>query len=90
VAPSRRLVFNITMGSLTTPGEMRRRRKLSFSVPRLNSTDQQAWSWAVGYGSQFKLQDTLKDLAHRMRRYLAGGSGESADWGAADSKVALR
>ena len=32
---------------------------------------------AVGYEPQFKLQDTLKDLAHRMRGYLAEGSSGS-------------
>jgi len=35
----------------------------------------------LGCEPQFSLQDALKDLANRMRSYLAGGLNESAHWG---------
>jgi len=80
-------VFNITMGSLTTPGEMASAMqtvvpgaKLKFDRPAgigvglLNHSSRADLSRAkrhLGYEPQFTLQDALKDLADWMRRYLA-------------------
>jgi nucleoside-diphosphate-sugar epimerase len=80
-------VFNITMGSLTTPSEMASAMqtvvpgaKLKFDRPAgigvglLNHSSRADLSRAkrhLGYEPQFTLQDALKDLADWMRRYLA-------------------
>jgi nucleoside-diphosphate-sugar epimerase len=101
-----RRVFNITMGSLTTPSEMASAlqavvpgakvkfdRPAGIGVALSNHGSRADLSRAkryLGYEPQFKLQDALQDLADWMRRHLAGGSGESAHWGGADSKVARR
>jgi nucleoside-diphosphate-sugar epimerase len=80
-------VFNITMGSLTTPSEMTSAmqtvvpgakvkfgRPAGIGVALSNHNSRADLSRAkryLGYEPQFKLQDALKDLTDWMRRYLA-------------------
>jgi nucleoside-diphosphate-sugar epimerase len=80
-------VFNITMGSLTTPSEMASAilavvpgAKVKFDAPAgtgiaLSNRDSRAdldrAKRYLGYEPQFKLQDAVKDLCDWMRRYLA-------------------
>jgi len=80
-------VFNITMGSLTTPNEMASAlqaavadAKVKFDKPAgigagLSNRDSRAdltrAKRYLGYEPQFRLQDALNDLADWMRRYLA-------------------
>ena len=80
-------VFNITMGSLTTPSEMASAivavvpgTKVKFDAPAgtgiaLSNRDSRAdlgrAKRYLGYEPQFKLQDAVKDLGDWMRRYLA-------------------
>ena len=79
-------VFNITMGSLTTPNEMASRCRPRLQAPRLSSINQQVLGLALqsrqpadlscakrylGYEPRFRLQDAFNDLADWMRRYLA-------------------
>ena len=78
-------VFNITMGSLTTPNEMASRFRPRIPGPRLSSKTSRYWGLALqsrqpsglsrakrylGYEPQFRLQDAFNDLADWMRRYL--------------------
>lgn len=80
-------VFNITMGSLTTPSEMASAivgavpgAKVKFDVPtgtgvalsnRDNRVDLSRAERYLGYKPQFKLQDAVNDLGDWMRRYPA-------------------
>jgi len=80
-------VFNITMGSLTTPSEMASAivavvpgAKVKFDVPtgtgvalsnRDNRVDLSRAERYLGYKPQFKLQDAVKDLGDWMRRHPA-------------------
>lgn len=80
-------VFNITMGSITTPSEMASAimgvvpgAKVKFDVPtgtgvalsnRDHRVDLGRAGRYLGYKPQFQLQDALKDLADWMRRYPA-------------------
>jgi hypothetical protein len=76
-----RPILFATMVSLTTPSEMPSATQAVIPGAKVKFERPAGVELAVGYEPQFKLQDTLKDLAHRMRRYLAEGSGESAHWG---------
>jgi nucleoside-diphosphate-sugar epimerase len=78
-------VFNITMGSVTTPSEMASAiaavipgAKVKFDAPagtaialsnRDTGADLGRAKQFLGYQPEFKLHDALKDLAHWMRRY---------------------
>ena len=80
-------VFNITMGSLTTPSDMASAieavipdAKVKFEAPAgtgvaLSNRDSRAdldrAKRYLGYEPQFKLQDAVKDLGDWMRRYPA-------------------
>ena len=80
-------VFNITMGSLTTPSDMASAieavvpgAKVKFEAPAgtgiaLSNRDSRAdlgrAKRYLGYEPQFKLQDAVKDLGDWMRRYRA-------------------
>jgi nucleoside-diphosphate-sugar epimerase len=78
-------VFNITMGSVTTPSEMASAiaavipgAKVKFDAPagtaialsnRDTGADLGRAKQFLGYQPEFKLHDALKDLAHWMQRY---------------------
>ena len=80
-------VFNVTMGSLTTPSEMASAivavvpgAKVKFDAPSgtgiaLSNRDSHAdlgrAKRYLGYEPQFKLQEAVKDLGDWMRSYLA-------------------
>jgi nucleoside-diphosphate-sugar epimerase len=80
-------VFNITMGSVTTPSEMASAigavvpgADVKFDAPagtaialsnRDTGADLARAKRYLGYQPEFKLYDALKDLGHWMRRYLA-------------------
>jgi nucleoside-diphosphate-sugar epimerase len=81
-----RRVFNITMGSLTTPNEMASAlqatipdAKVKFDKPagigvslsnRNCRADLSRAKRYLGYEPQFRLQDAFNDLADWMRRYF--------------------
>jgi nucleoside-diphosphate-sugar epimerase len=81
-----RRVFNITMGSLTTPNEMASAlqatipdAKVKFDKPagigvslsnRNSRADLSRAKRYLGYEPQFRLQDAFNDLADWMRRYF--------------------
>src|SRR5262245_8359421 len=80
-------VFNITMGSLTTPSEMAAAimavapgAKVKFDAPagtsvalsnRNSRADLGRAKRYLGYEPQFKLRDAVKDLSNWMERYPA-------------------
>jgi nucleoside-diphosphate-sugar epimerase len=80
-------VFNITMGSVTTPGEMASAiaavvpgAKVKFDAPagtaialsnRDTGADLGRAKRYLGYQPEFKLHDALKDLGHWMQQHLA-------------------
>jgi nucleoside-diphosphate-sugar epimerase len=80
-------VFNITMGSVTTPSEMASAiaavvpgADVKFDAPagtaislsnRDTGADLDRAKRYLGYQPEFQLHDALKDLGHWMRRYLA-------------------
>ena len=80
-------VFNITMGALTTPGEMAAAiggvvpgAKVKFDAPasaavalsnRNSSADLSRAKHTLGYEPQYQVPKAVKDLAGRMRRYAA-------------------
>jgi nucleoside-diphosphate-sugar epimerase len=80
-------VFNLTMGTMTTPNEMAAAigavvpgAKVKFEAPagtgvslsnRDHHADLSRAKQTLGFEPQFKLQDAVKDLAEWMRRYPA-------------------
>ena len=80
-------VFNITMGSVTTPSEMAAAieavvpgARVKFDAPagtaialsnRDSGADLSRAKRYLGYEPQFKLHDALQDLGHWMKRYMA-------------------
>ena len=80
-------VFNITMGSVTTPSEMSAAieavvpgARVKFDAPagtaialsnRDSGADLSRAKRYLGYEPQFKLHDALQDFGHWMKRYMA-------------------